>query len=182
MKNRTIKYLEKYEAIVLNIINILLTGFFLIFAIKDGIFAGILILTILIVCFVALSIVSYNYNIVFNYTDEIIKVLEPGHFQALTIKMSEIKTIKFYEVKTERKKSRLLHETRLLYSFDHIYVYNHGKKYAIEIIKKDGTNIIISYDSLYKCENENTIISFENKMNEIIKEFNDFKYNNYFKK
>lgn len=182
MENRIIKYLEKYNGIALNIICILLSGFFLIFAIKDEVYAAIFILTILIVCFVSLSIVFYNYNIVFNYTDEIIKVLEPGHFRASTIKMSEIKIIKFYEVKTERKKNRLLHEIRLLYNFDHIYVYNNGKKYFIEIIKKNGTNIKISYDSLYRCKNENTIISFENKMNEIIKEFNDFKYNNYFRK
>lgn len=182
MKTRIIKYLEKYYCITLNIIYILLSGLFLLFSIKNEVYVAIFIFTIIIVCFVALSIVFYNYNIVFNYTDEIIKVLEPGHFRASTIKMSEIKIIKFYEVKTERKKNRLLHEMRLLYNFDHIYVYNHGKKYSIEIIKKNETKIKISYDSLYRCKNENTIILFENKMNDIIKEFNDFKYKNYFRK
>lgn len=172
--------MEKYYCIILNIYAILFLGLILYFSVKSEVYVVIPILTIFILCFVVLSIVIYNYNIVFNYTDEIIKVLEPGHFRALTIKMSEIKTIKFYEVKTERKKNRLLHENRLLYNFDHIYVYNNGKKFCIEVIKKNGANIKISYDSLYRCRNKQTIILFENKMNEIIKEFNDFKYKNYF--
>ena len=136
MKTRIIKYLEKYYCITLNIIYILLSGLFLLFSIKNEVYVAIFIFTIIIV--------FYNYNIVFNYTDEIIKVLEPGHFRASTIKMSEIKIIKFYEVKTERKKNRLFHEIRLLYNFDHIYVYNYGKKYSIEIIKKNETKIKIS--------------------------------------
>lgn len=182
MNNRIIKYLEKYYCIALNIGNILLLGVFLMVTIKNEIYAAIPILTMFILFFVALSIVFYNYNIVFDYKHQIIKVLEPGHFHSVTIKMNEVKVINFYEVKSERRKIIIFNEPRILYSFNHIYVYNSGKKYFIDIIKKDGKKIKISYDSLYRCRDENTIISFENKINEILKEFNDYKYKNYFKK
>lgn len=182
MKNRIIKYTEKYYCIVLNVFYILFFMAILFVTIKKELYALIPILLIFILCFIVLSIIFYNYNIVFNFNDEIIKVLEPGHFRSIKIKMNDIKIIKFYDVNAEQKRNIIFHEVRLLYNFEPSYVYNNGKKYFIEIIKKNGQNIKIPYNSLYKCRNKNTIISFENKTNEIIKEFNDFKYKNYFRK
>ena len=73
-------------------------------------------------------------------------------------------------------KSIFLHETRRLYNFNPSYVYNNGKQYLIEIIVNNGNVEKISYNSLYKCKNINTIKSFEEKMNLLIKEFNAFKH------
>ncbi len=182
MKNITIKYTEKYYCMVLNIFYLLFFLMILFITIEKEIYVLIPILLIFILCFIVLFIIFANYNIVFNYNDKIIKVLEPGHFSSIKIKMSDIKMIKFYEAKSERKRNKMFYKVRLLYNFEPTYVYNKGKKYFIEIMKENGQNIKISYNSLYKCKKENTIILFENKINEIIKEFNEFKHKNYFKK
>ena len=73
------------------------------------------------------------------FNDEIIKVLEPGHFRSIKIRMNDIKIIKFYDVKAERKRVRLFHDVGLLYNFEPSYVYNNGKKYYIEAF--DNSNI-----------------------------------------
>ena len=126
MKNRIIKYIEKYYCIVLNVFYILFFMAILFVTIKKEIYALIPILLIFILCFIVLSIIFYNYNIVFNYNDEIIKVLEPGHFCSIRIKMNDIKIIKFYDVNAEQKRNIIFHEVRLLYIYNMIIVnYNH---------------------------------------------------------
>ena len=174
MKNRVIKYLEKYYCIIINTICLLFLEFALFACIEKRLYIGIVTLPILISFFIIILITTFKYSIVFNYNDKIIKVLEPGNFRIIQIKMNEIKMIKFYDVKSEIKNNVILNEGRFLYNFSPLYVYNEGKKYIFEIIKKNGQKIKISYNSLYNCKSEKTVNAFEIKANEIVKEFNNF--------
>lgn len=181
MKNRKIQYLEKYYCLAFVIFFIIFFCILLFISIKNEIYAATIVLPIFIVYFTFICVIIYNYNIVFDYKNQNIKVLEPGTFKSTVIKMSEIKNVNFYETKTKRK-SCILFRERLMFNFTPSYVYNYGKKYIIEFFIKNGQSIKIFYNSLYRTNDLKNTRKFELKVKEILKEFNDFKYETYFKK
>ena len=175
MKKRKIKFSEKYECIFANMILIIFLVILNIFTIKIEEYFCVFLVSLVILIFILLIVLFYKYNIVFDYEKKVIIILEPGHWKKSKINMLDIKVLQYYENPSIKKSAGILFSQEKLYNFHPQYIYNNGKKYIIEIIKKDGSINIINYNSLFKCRSKKRIKKFEAMMVSIIEEFNKYK-------
>ncbi len=181
--NRFIKF--DYNSFY-TILTITLSGLFsLLFFLKTDIYLIYFIIGIIVLISIISSIYFYFFaGLHFNYQKEII-LIHDGFFSQ-KIKMREIKYVEFFEIK-KKKKRRLFTtiaeygRTRFSLNEEPTYIYNNGKVFKIVFNLQDGRSIDFTYSVLFNERNTLVVKFHEEKIKTCIKEFDNYKYQNYFK-
>ncbi len=183
--NKFIKYDDRYYYLIMDLLYIALITLLLIIGLIQFFDISIIIICIFMISILFVALVSViKLGIKFNYKKEIITVFTPGFYNCGKIKMIDVKTIAIEEIHKTRKKR--FHFFNYYRNVGIIYepknIYRNGKIYNIIIQTKDNSRHIIFYGMLYKARSKKRILKQEEKIKAIINEFNDYKYNKYFKK
>lgn len=137
---------------------------------------GIIILAHLLLCAIIFliysTIVICKCSIVFDYEKNEIRYLYPTIYKVRKIKMIDIVDIKLVERFSIKEKDFLFRSWR---EYNSTSVYNNGKRYTLVIKLKNKNQINIPYYSLYKTHSVDETNRFENEVNEIIREFHEYK-------
>ena len=183
MKNknkRIIKYTGLHRLIIFTIILVALGVLFVIPIVAEN--ASVLIVPGLLLCICLPSIIIYgNRKIVFDYDNQVITAfcVDHGMVEKTKVAMSDVKRIQFVECDyLEKGKSKFWRERRgwWIINNDPFHVYNSGKVYWLKITKTNDDVEVITYPCLYDCKSPKVVEEFEKQVNQLIDEFNSFRY------
>ena len=176
MKNKFIKFDDKYCYTIFISLYILLFGVILFFYHEE-----ILINLFIVLCIPL--VMSYSWGVKFNYKKKLISFYTPLDFKCTKIKMCDIKTLTFNEITKQRKNHYyfgFFESGRFMNVFSPNHVYNNGKVYVFIVKTKDENEYRINYSLLYKARSKRRVFKQESKINQIISEFNTYKYKIFF--
>ncbi|MBQ9125437.1 MAG: hypothetical protein IJY13_02130 [Clostridia bacterium] len=183
MKNknkRIIKYTGLHRLIIFTIILVALGVLFVIPIVAEN--ASVLIIPGILLCICLPSIIIYgNRKIVFDYDNQVITAfcVDYGMVKKTKVAMSDVKRIQFVECDyLEKGKSKFWGERRGWWIINNnpFHVYNSGKVYWLKITKTNDDVEVITYPCLYDCKSPKVVEEFEKQVNQLIDEFNSFRY------
>ena len=174
MKNKRIRFDDRFYWTTLNIALLVLVLFFLLLMIKNNAPLGICVfLSIVFSLFLCGLYVFPKMGLYFNYRLGIIKYLGPHKIKKRLIKMCEIEKIEFIEIYVP-KGSGVTSKYYMALGDKVATVYKNGKIFKFVIYLKNDDIIEIPYNNLFKARSKKRVLRQEEKISNIIKEFNLF--------
>lgn len=174
MKNKRIRFDDRFYLTTLNIAVLVILLFILVLMIKDNTPLGAIIF-LSIVIFLLLCALSLfpRMGLYFNYKLGIIKYLGTHKIIKRSIKMYEIEKIEFFEIDVH-KGSGFIPSDYYAFSGEIDTIYRNGKIYKFFIYLKNNYIIEIPYNNLFKARSKRRVLKQEEKICNIIEEFNLF--------
>lgn len=174
MKNKRIRFDDRFYCTALNITLLVLILFFLLLMINIKAPLGICIfLSILFSLFLCGLYVFPKMGVYFNYRLGIIKYLGPHRIKKRLIKMCEIEKIEFIEICVP-KGSGITPKNYIAFDYKVATIYKNGKIFKFVIYLKNDDIIEIPYNNLFKARSKKRVLRQEEKISNIIEEFNLF--------
>ena len=174
MKNKRIRFDDRFYWTTLNIALLVLVLFFLLLMINNNAPLGICIfLSIVFSLFLCGLYVFPKMGLYFNYRLGIIKYLGPHKIKKRLIKMYEIEKIEFMEIYVP-KGSGVTLKYYMTLGDKVATIYKNGKIFKFVIYLKNDDIIEIPYNNLFKARSKKRVLRQEEKISNIIKEFNLF--------
>lgn len=174
MKNKRIRFDDRFYWTTLNIALLVLVLFFLLLMINNNAPLGICVfLSIVFSLFLCGLYVFPKMGLYFNYRLGIIKYLGPHKIKKRLIKMYEIEKIEFIEIYVP-KGSGVTPKYYMTLGDKVATIYKNGKIFKFVIYLKNDDIIEIPYNNLFKARSKKRVLRQEEKISNIIKEFNLF--------
>lgn len=174
MKNKRIRFDDRFYWTTLNIALLVLVLFFLLLMINNNAPLGICVfLSIVFSLFLCGLYVFPKLGLYFNYRLGIIKYLGPHKIKKRLIKMCEIEKIEFIEIYVP-KGSGVTPKYYMTLGDKVATIYKNGKIFKFVIYLKNDDIIEIPYNNLFKARSKKRVLRQEEKISNIIKEFNSF--------
>ena len=174
MKNKRIRYDDKMYLTLLDVVLLLVLLFILLLMINNNAPLGFYIfLSIVFSLFLCGLYVFPKMGLYFNYRLGIIKYLGPHKIKKRLIKMYEIEKIEFIEIYVP-KGSGVTPKHYIALSDKMDKIYRNGKIFKFIIYLKNNDFIEIPYYNLFKARSKKRVLRQEEKISNIIKEFNLF--------
>ena len=174
MKNKRIRFDDRFYWTTLNIALLVLILFFLLLMINNNAPLGICVfLSIVFSLFLCGLYVFPKMGLYFNYRLGIIKYLGPHKIKKRLIKMYEIEKIEFIEIYVP-KGSGVTPKYYMTLGDKVATIYKNGKIFKFVIYLKNDDIIEIPYNNLFKARSKKRVLRQEEKISNIIKEFNLF--------
>lgn len=172
MKNKRIRYDDKFYWTTLNIALVVLLLFFLLLMINNNAPVGMCaFMCIVFSLFLCVLYAFPRIGLHFNYRLGLIKYLGPHKIKKRLIKMQEIKKIDFVEIFVP-KGSGMTPKYYIALGDKMDKIYRNGKIFKFIIYLKNNDIIEIPYYNLFKARSKKRVLKQEEKINNIIKEFN----------
>ena len=174
MENKRIRFDDRFYWTTLNIVLLVLLLFFLLLMINNNAPLGSCVfLSIVFSLFLCGLYVFPKMGLYFNYRLGIIKYLGPHKIKKRLIKMCEIEKIEFIEIYVPKGSGLTPKYYMALY--DKVdTIYRNGKIFKFIIYLKNNNIIEIPYYNLFKARSKKRVLKQEEKISNIIKEFNLF--------
>lgn len=174
MKNKIIRFDDRFYWTTLNIALLVLLLFFLLLMIIKNAPLGICVfLSVVFSLFLCGLYVFPRMGLYFNYRLGIIKYLGPHKIKKRLIKMCEIEKIEFIEIYVS-KGSGVTPEHYIALGDKVATIYRNGKIFKFIIYLNNNDIIEIPYYNLFKARSKKRVLKQEEKISNIIKEFNLF--------
>ena len=174
MENKRIRFDDRFYWTTLNIVLLVLLLFFLLLMINNNAPLGSCVfLSIVFSLFLCGLYVFPKMGLYFNYKLGIIKYLGPHKIKKRLIKMCEIEKIEFIEIYVP-KGSGMTPKYYMILSDKVAKIYRNGKIFKFIIYLKNNDIIDIPYYNLFKARSKKRVLKQEEKISNIIKEFNLF--------
>jgi hypothetical protein len=172
MKNKRIRFDDRFYWTTLNIALLVLLLFFLLLMINNNAPLGFCVfLSIIFSLFLCGLYVFPKMGLYFNYRLGIIKYLGPHKIKKRLIKMCEIEKIEFIEICVP-KGSGLTPKHYVALADKVATIYRNGKIFKFIIYLKNNDIIEIPYYNLFKARSKKRVLKQEEKISNIVKEFN----------
>ena len=174
MKNKRIRFDDRFYWTTLNIALLVLLLFFLLLMINNNAPLGFCVfLSIVFSLFLGGLYVFPKMGLYFNYRLGIIKYLGPHKIKKRLIKMCEIEKIEFIEIYVP-KGSGMTPKYYMTFGDKVVTIYKNGKIFKFVVYLKNDDIIEIPYNNLFKARSKKRVLRQEEKISNIIKEFNLF--------
>ena len=174
MKNKRIRFDDRFYWTTLNIVLLVLVLFFLLLMINNNAPLGICVFfSIVFSLFLCGLYVFPKMGLYFNYRLGIIKYFGPHKIKKRLIKMCEIEKIEFIEIYVP-KGSGMTPKYYMAFEDKVDTIYKNGKIFKFVIYLKNNDIIEIPYNNLFKARSKKRVLRQEEKISNIIKEFNLF--------
>ena len=174
MKNKRIRFDDRFYWTTLNIALLVLVLFFLLLMIKNNAPLGICVFLSIVFSLFLCGLYAFpKMGLYFNYRLGIIKYLGPHKIKKRMIKMCEIEKIEFIEIYVP-KGSGVTSKYYMALGDKVATVYKNGKIFKFVIYLKNDDIIEIPYNNLFKARSKKRVLRQEEKISNIIKEFNLF--------
>ena len=174
MKNKRIRFDDRFYWTTLNIALLVLLFFLLLLMIIKNAPLGICVfLSVVFSLFLCGLYVFPKMGLYFNYRLGIIKYLGPHKIKKRLIKMCEIKKIEFIEIYVP-KGNGVTPKYYMTLGDKVAKIYRNGKIFKFVIYLKNDDIIEIPYNNLFKARSKKRVLQQEEKISNIIKEFNLF--------
>ena len=174
MKNKRIRFDDRFYWTTLNIALLVLLLFFLLLMINNNAPLSFhIFLSIVFSLFLCGLYVFPKMGLYFNYRLGIIKYLGPHKIKKRLIKMCEIEKIEFIEICVP-KGSGVTPKFYITLGDKVAKIYRNGKIFKFIIYLKNNDIIDIPYYNLFKVRSKKRVLKQEEKISNIIKEFNLF--------
>ena len=172
MKNIRIRFDDRFYLTSLNIVLLVLLLFFFLLMINNNAPLGMYVfLSIVFSLFLCGLYVFLKMGLYFNYRLGIIKYFGPHKIKKRFIKMSEIEKIDFVEIYVP-KGSGMTPKCYIAFGDKVDKIYRNGKIFKFIIYLKNNDIIEIPYYNLFKAKSKKRVLRQEDKISNIIKEFN----------
>lgn len=174
MKNKRIRFDDRFYTTTLDIVLLVFFSIFLFLMIKNNAPLGVnIFLSVLLSLLLCGIFVFPKMGLYFNYTLGIIKYLGPHRIKKRVIKMCEIEKIKFFEIYVPEGTG--MTPKYYMAFYDQVSkTYRNGKIFKFIIYLKNNDIIEIPYFNLFKARSKKRVLKQEEKIRNIIKEFNLF--------
>lgn len=177
MRKRIFKYDDNHKYFVISIV-VSLVFLYVAFYLQDIFVAYIIGIIISTIGFVG-ALIIYITGIQINYKKNKITIIDSLWIRFISI--DKVKYISIEEVIKTRKARRGILSPDSPYgafwTFSSKYVYRNGKTYKIIFHMKNDSIIESYYGWLFNSKTKERVVKQENKFNQIIKEFMEYKKN-----
>lgn len=148
-----------------------------------------LVAIILLIFFILIFSLFLGFSIImgiqFDYRKGVIKSIVPILGDCKKIQMKDIKTIEFIEKSWKRKKYYFglpfSKYSPIVDNYNMNYTYRNGRVYEVKILVKGGMEHKIFYGMLFKARSLKRVEKQEQKVKAVLAEFNEYKYETFFK-
>lgn len=180
MKNRRVYFDDAFFWTALSLCIVILSLMLLVLCILQTGEIPIAVYAVLIITLFVFSIGSYLFpkmGISFDYDKGVIKYFGFYKIKRPIVRMSEVRSIAFEEIRAPRKKHVIFTpKTYVIFGEENgiKYVYRAGKLFKFTLVLTDGSTIKIPYFNMFKAISKKRVSKQENRIKKIIDEFNDF--------
>lgn len=181
MKNKRVRFDDRFYCTILDIALGVLFLFFLLLMINNNAPVGMCVWMSLLFSLSLCGLYVFpKIGLHFNYKLGVIKYLGPHKISQRVIKMDEIKKIDFIVIYTP-KGTGMPPKDYIAYHEKVYELYRNGKIFKFIIYLKNNDIIEIPYYTLFKARSKKRVEKQEKRINAIVKEFNLFISNNWIK-
>ena len=174
MKNKRIRFDDRFYWTILNISLLVLILFFLLLMINNNAPLGICIFFSIVFSLFSCGLYVFpKMGLYFNYRLGLIKYLGPHKIKRRLIKMQEIEKIEFIEIYVP-KGSGVTPKYYMTLGDEVAAIYRNGKIFKFIVYLKNNDTIEIPYYNLFKARSKERVSKQEKNISNIIKEFNLF--------